>query len=176
MYLIGLFPPSDGNMYCLTMIERFTNWVEVVPLSKMTAETIAKGFHNSILNFSEPRKTVVKWNFFIQLLSIRSVMTKLRGYTANCIESISSNLISRKFANCIACIAPWRLKIFYCAEDLWQDKSEQNQKPPPTTNRNAWVDTSKPFKVEHKRSLRILIHKNLRTSSHKLELIEWNKF
>jgi hypothetical protein len=38
--LVGPLPLSDGHKYCLTMIDRFTRWPEVIPLDKSTAEVI----------------------------------------------------------------------------------------------------------------------------------------
>ncbi|UYV68418.1 hypothetical protein LAZ67_5004276 [Cordylochernes scorpioides] len=43
--LIGPLPPSEGKTYCLTLIDRFTNWMEVLPLEDIKADTIIKSFY-----------------------------------------------------------------------------------------------------------------------------------
>ncbi|XP_073967526.1 uncharacterized protein [Choristoneura fumiferana] len=57
MDLIGPLPLSNGYRYCLTVIDRFTRWPEVYPLTDMTAETCATAFVSGwVARFGCPHK------------------------------------------------------------------------------------------------------------------------
>jgi len=43
--IIGPLPPSEGRVYCLTMIDRNTHWPEAIPVKNIEAKTIAKLFY-----------------------------------------------------------------------------------------------------------------------------------
>lgn len=53
--IIGPLSPSDGNMYCLTCIDRLSSWMEIIPMPNITAESVASSFYNNwITRFGVP--------------------------------------------------------------------------------------------------------------------------
>lgn len=57
--LIGPLPPSEGMVYCLTCIDRFSCWMEAVPLPDITAEIVGKAFYEHwVSRFGVPSKII----------------------------------------------------------------------------------------------------------------------
>ncbi|GBN30932.1 Transposon Tf2-11 polyprotein [Araneus ventricosus] len=57
--LIGPLPPSRENIYCLTCIDRFSSWMEAIPLDNISADTVARAFYsNWIARFGTPHKLI----------------------------------------------------------------------------------------------------------------------
>ena len=44
--IVGPLPMSKGCRYCLTYVDRFSRWPEVIPIAEIDAETVAKAFLN----------------------------------------------------------------------------------------------------------------------------------
>ena len=52
---IVVMPSSEGYNYCLTCVDRFTRWPEVIPIENQEAETVARAFYaNWIARFGTP--------------------------------------------------------------------------------------------------------------------------
>ncbi|GFT61143.1 transposon Tf2-9 polyprotein [Trichonephila clavipes] len=57
--LIGKLPPSEGMQYCLTCIDRFSYWMEAIPIPEITVETVGRKFYEKwICRFGVPAKLV----------------------------------------------------------------------------------------------------------------------
>ncbi|GBN49119.1 hypothetical protein AVEN_74577-1 [Araneus ventricosus] len=50
---------SRGNIYCLTCIDRFSSWMEAIPLNNISADTAARAvYSNWIARFGMPHKLI----------------------------------------------------------------------------------------------------------------------
>lgn len=93
MDLIGPLPPSRGKTYCLTIIDRFTKWMEAIPIPSATAENVIRALYNNwITRFGVPEKIITdrgsqftsyEFKQFLQSLGIKLNQTTAYHPQAN---------------------------------------------------------------------------------------------
>lgn len=78
--IIGPFPVSNNQRYCLTMIDRFSSWAEAIPIPDITGETVARSFYSEWVsrygvpcNIVTDRGTQFESNLFHTLNSLLGV-------------------------------------------------------------------------------------------------------
>ena len=83
--LVGPLPPSQGFTYLLTCVDRFTRWPEVIPLTSITAESVAQAFLSGwISRFGVPSTIITDrgrqfqsqlWNRLLSLIGSKRART-----------------------------------------------------------------------------------------------------
>ncbi|GFX04527.1 hypothetical protein TNCV_900561 [Trichonephila clavipes] len=94
---IGPYPPSKGYKYCLTIIDRYTRWTEIIPTEDMLAETTALALLNGwISRFGTPVTITTDQgtNFESSLRKHTNIMGSHRIHSAS-YHSQSNGMIER---------------------------------------------------------------------------------
>lgn len=83
--LVGPLPPSNGCVYLLTCVDRFTRWPEAIPIPESTAATVARAFvqtwisrfgvPSTVTTDRGPQFTSHLWKAFTQLLGTTHIRT-----------------------------------------------------------------------------------------------------
>ena len=91
--LVGPLPLCKGQSYLLTCIDRFTRWPEAVPISNITAETVAEAFVTCwVARFGIPSTITTDrgsqfesalWEHLMQLLGVKRTRTTAYHPIAN---------------------------------------------------------------------------------------------
>ncbi|GBL75863.1 hypothetical protein AVEN_234211-1 [Araneus ventricosus] len=78
--LIGPLSASRGNIYCLNCIDRFSSWMEAIPLDNISADTVARAFYsNWVARFGTPHKLITDRGTRIRSETLQTLSSKICG-------------------------------------------------------------------------------------------------
>lgn len=96
--LVGPLPPSSNYRYCLTVIDRFTRWPEVFPLTDITAESCASALVSGwFARFGCPLRVTTDRGrqFESQLFKALTSMVGARHFRTTAYHPASNGMIER---------------------------------------------------------------------------------
>ncbi|GFU84673.1 retrovirus-related Pol polyprotein from transposon opus [Trichonephila clavipes] len=162
--LIGPLPPSQGMTFCMTCIDRFSCWMEAVPLPDCKAETASKAFYEHwVCRFGVPGKIItdqrrtlkgeikapnnIKWTETLPTILL-GLRTALRPDTNHTIAQMvyGSNI---------------RLP-----GEFFNPPSIQIDPETFVTTLQTFMDELKPTKSSPPKSQKIFVHKDLKSCTH----------
>lgn len=115
--IVGPFPPSRGYMYCLTMIDRFSRWLEAVPITDITAETIARSFFETwVARFGVPTTITTDQGrqFEANLFKSLSVLLGVKRVRSTAFHPMSNGMIENVHR-------PWKSALKAHLTDKWTE-------------------------------------------------------
>ncbi|GFX86039.1 retrovirus-related Pol polyprotein from transposon opus [Trichonephila clavipes] len=164
--LIGKLPPSEGMQYCLTCIDRFSCWMEAIPIPEITAEIVERAFYEKwICKFGVPAKLVTDQGRQFEAELFRSIaaicgakVAHTTSYHPQCNGKVER--LHRTFKDAI---------------DITSIKLPGEFFDPPTINMDPQnfvaklqqhMAELKPLKSPSNRKQNIFVHKDLKSCSH----------
>ncbi|GFU09747.1 retrovirus-related Pol polyprotein from transposon opus [Nephila pilipes] len=153
--LIGPLPPSEGMMYCLTCIDRFSSGMEVVHLPDITAEIVGKAIYEHwICRFGVSATIItdqgrqIESQLFRKIAAIRGIRPALR-------PDINHTITQMVYGTCIKLPGE-----FFDQPTI--NKDPQNF----VTKLQQHMEDIKPLKLSSTRKQKIFVHKELKSCSH----------
>nr|XP_037282167.1 uncharacterized protein LOC119175047 [Rhipicephalus microplus] len=107
--IIGSLTPASPYRYCLTAINRYTRWLEVWPLEKITAEDVASAFFSGLVSrFDTPRHVTFNQGrqFETQLFRLLGLSTRFERSRTTSYHPCANEMIEwfhRQFKAAIMC-------------------------------------------------------------------------
>jgi cleavage and polyadenylation specificity factor subunit 1 len=96
--LVGPLPTSAGYKYCLTAINRFTHWPEVIPIPDITADTVARALLTGWISRFACLQTITtdqEWQFELQLFQSLAKMCGIQLSRTTAHHPASNGLVER---------------------------------------------------------------------------------